>query len=46
MLQMENGRLTQDVVSIELAGLTVRRNYDSSVGAPPQSDGTPLPAPR
>ena len=46
VLQMENGRLTQDVVSIELAGLTVRRNHDSSVGAPPQNDGTPLPAPR
>lgn len=46
MLQMENGKLTQDVVSIELAGLTVRRNYDPSVGATPPSDGTLIPAPR
>lgn len=46
VLQMENGRLTQDVVSIELAGLTVRRNYDSSIGAAPVSDGTPTHATR
>jgi predicted phosphodiesterase len=32
VLQMENGRLTQDVVSIELNGLSVRRNYDSAAG--------------
>lgn len=46
VLQMENGRLTQDVVSIELAGLTVRRNYDSSIGAAPVGDGTSTDATR
>ena len=46
VLQMENGKLTQDVVSIELAGLTVRRNYDASVGAAPRSGGTLMPASR
>jgi 3',5'-cyclic AMP phosphodiesterase CpdA len=40
LLQIENGTLTQDVVSIERAGLTVRRNYDSSLAAAPASDGT------
>lgn len=30
VLQMDENRMTQDVVSIELTGLTVRRNYDSS----------------
>lgn len=33
VLQMENDTLTQDVVSIELTGLTVRRSYDSSVAS-------------
>lgn len=46
VLQMENGKLTQDVVSIELAGLTVRRNYDSSVAGAPASAGTQTHAPR
>jgi 3',5'-cyclic AMP phosphodiesterase CpdA len=35
VLQIENGKLTQDVVSIELEGLTMRRNYDSSVAIAP-----------
>lgn len=44
VLQMDESKLTQDVVSIELAGLTVRRNYDSSVAVAPASDGTPTHA--
>lgn len=46
VLQMENGTLTQDVVSMELAGLAFRRNYVSSVGTVRRSEGTPTPAPR
>ncbi len=46
VLQMENGKLTQDVVSIELAGLTVHRNYDSSVAVAPTTDGTQIHATR
>lgn len=46
VLQMEDGRLTQDVVSIELTGLSVRRNYDSAASVMTQANGTPTHAPR
>lgn len=46
VLQMDETKLTQDVVSIELEGLTVRRNYDSSVVVVPAGDGTPTQSQR
>jgi 3',5'-cyclic AMP phosphodiesterase CpdA len=43
VLQMEDGRMTQDVVSIELNGLSVRRNYDSAIALQRPNDGTQAP---
>ena len=43
VLQMEDGRMTQDVVSIELSGLSVRRNYDSTMPLQRSGDGTQAP---
>ena len=46
VVQMENAQLTQDVVSIEIAGLTLRRNYDSSAVLAALRHGTELQATR
>lgn len=42
VVQIEDGRLTQDVVSIDREGLEIMRNYDSSAVQPADAgDGTP-----
>ena len=46
VLQLDETKFTQDVVSIELEGLSVRRNYDSSVAVANADNGTPGAIPR
>jgi len=42
VVQIEDGRLTQDVVAINREGLEVKRTYDSQLAANEAGNGTPL----
>jgi 3',5'-cyclic AMP phosphodiesterase CpdA len=47
VVQIEDGRLTQDVVAIDREGLEISRNYDSNIAQPVNPrDGTPASSAR